>query len=489
MRYYRGLYRLLMVLSLSILMALPSPPALALSEAEAAKIGKEMYEQVTGSVGIYENERIQNYVRELGHELALNSDRPDIEYTFTVLDSPDINAFATPGGYVYVNRGLLAYLKTRAELAGVISHEIAHITEDHASRQQSAGTWSNVGSFILGAVVAVTTGSGAAASATQDVANTAGYALVRGYGRDMELEADREGAKFMARAGYNPEAMLSVLSVLKDQESFMRVRAKDEGRKPVAYHGVFSTHPRNDDRLQEVIAAAKKLDTSGTKGIDPAQFRDVLEGMKFSEEQRASAIVDNRYYNAKLGFTLAFPSGWRVVSRSGSVLGVASRDNTALQMRVKRADATVPPENFLRDQLKARKLELRDGEEITGDELQGYTGVFGDASAGNFTRIAVIYFGSNAYLFEGRTSSQTLAGFYDTLFRSSIDSFRPMEGADRDAVLGIDVHFVKAVEGTTFKGLATECPLPKYKEEQLRLVNGYYPRGEPEPGEWVKIFR
>lgn len=476
-------------LAASLLLVGAGQPALALSEEEAAKIGKEMYEEVTNSIGIYENEAIQNYVRALGHNLALHSDRPDIEYTFTVLDSPDINAFATPGGYVYVNRGLLAYLKTEAELAGVIAHEIAHITEDHASQQQSAGTWSNVGSFILGAVVGITTGSGAAASATQDVANTAGYALVRGYGRDMELEADREGAKFMASAGYNPEAMLSVLSVLKDQESFMRVRAKEEGRKPVAYHGVFSTHPKNDDRLQEVIAAAGKLDASGTKGSDAAEFRNVLEGLKFSEEQRASAIVDSRYYNAKLDFTMAFPSGWKVVSRSGSVLGGPNRDNTILQMRVKRADATVPPENYLRDQLKSQKIELRDGAELTGEAMQGYTGVYGDAADGSFRRVAVIYFGPNAYLFEGRTSSKTLAGFYDTLFRTSIDSFRPMSGADRDAILGINVHFVKAVEGTTFRGLASESPLPKYAEEQIRLVNGYYPRGEPEPGEWIKIFR
>ena len=165
--------------------------------------------------------------------------------------------------------------------------------------------------------------------------------LVRGYGRDMELEADREGAKFMHRNGYDPLAMIEVLGALKEQESFARSRAKEAGRKPAVYHGVFSTHPRNDERLKEVIAAAGEMSPGAQRAIDADEFRRVTEGMKFSEQPRAAAVIDNRYYNGKMGFTLAFPTGWKVVNRASTVLAGPERDNTMLQMSVKRA----PPSN------------------------------------------------------------------------------------------------------------------------------------------------
>ena len=230
--------------------------AMAMSEKKEIGIGREMHQEILAKIPVYANAAVADYVGRIGQQLARDSDRPGLEYTFTVLDSPDINAFATPGGYVYINRGLLAYLQSEAELAAVLAHEIAHITERHASRQDVMAKTSSVASLALGVLAAIGTGSGAVGGVAQDAASSAGTAMVRGYGRDMELEADREGAKFMHRSGYDPLAMIEVLGALKEQESFARLRAKEAGRKPAVYHGVFSTHPRNDERLKEVIAAA-----------------------------------------------------------------------------------------------------------------------------------------------------------------------------------------------------------------------------------------
>lgn len=307
-------------LLLILLMAVVPSGGWAMSEKKEIAIGREMHREILAKIPVYEHAALGAYVTRIGSRLARDSDRPGLGYTFTVLDSPDINAFATPGGFVYLNRGLLLHLQSEAELAAVLAHEIAHITERHASRQDVMSKTSSVASLALGVLAAIGTGSGAVGSVAQDAAATAGTAMVRGYGRDMELEADREGAKFMQRSGYDPLAMVEVLGALKEQESFARVRARAEGRQPSVYHGVFSTHPRNDQRLQEVVTAAAKLPPGAAPVIDADEFRRVTDGMKFGERRGAAAVVDGRYYNGKMGFTVAFPTGWQVVNRATTVL-------------------------------------------------------------------------------------------------------------------------------------------------------------------------
>lgn len=474
-----------LLLALCLLACVPS--ASAMSEKKEAEIGKKMYDDILAKMRTYDNPKIVEYVRRIGESLAANSDRPDIDYTFTVLDSPDINAFATPGGYIYVNRGLLAYLDSEAELAGVLAHEIAHVTERHASRQEWMGKGSSVASAVVGILAAISTGSGAVGSVTQDAASMAGTAMVRGYGRDMELEADREGARFMHKTGYDPQAMVEVLGALKDQETFARVKARKEGKQPATYHGVFSTHPENDERLKEVIAAAGKLDDGVHRETRADAFREATSGMKFTEEPRAAAVIDNRYYNGKMGFTVAFPTGWRVMKRASTVLSGPNRDNTILQMGVKRAMPELSPRDFADQMLGMKPLEQI--EELKADEgIDGFTALHPQQGAAA-RRVAVLYFGSYAYIFDGRTGNPALAPFYDTMFLSAIRSFRPMTNADRDAVLGILIQYIEAPEGITFAKLAETSPVKPYAEEMLRLVNGYYPKGEPEPGEWIKVFR
>jgi predicted Zn-dependent protease len=169
------------------------------------------------------------------------------------------------------------------------------------------------------------------------------------------------------------------------------------------------------------------------------------------------------------------------------VVAGPNRDDTLLRMSVKRALPEMSPAEFAAAMLGLQGASR--GEQIGGDAVKGYTALYAGAAGAPPRRVAVLYFGPHAYVFEGRTANAGLAPFYDTLFLSSIRSFRPMSGADRDAVLGIDLHYIRAEAGTTFARLAESSPVKPYAEEQLRLVNGYYPRGEPQPGEWIKIFR
>ena len=206
-----------------------------------------MHVMFTRQMGVHNDLELQEYVQRVGEKLAAVSEMPDLDWHFTIIDTDDVNAFATMGGYVYISRGILPYFQDEADLAAVLGHEIGHITAEHLKKQQRKGMISGLAS----AATAIFTGMPALA----DLTNMAGQAIISGYGREAELEADRLGASYLAKAGYDPEAMINVISTLKDQDTFERERARLEGRDPRLYHGVFASHPDNDTRLQEAVAS------------------------------------------------------------------------------------------------------------------------------------------------------------------------------------------------------------------------------------------
>nr|MBP6682785.1 M48 family metalloprotease [Halioglobus sp.] len=214
-------------------------------------VGEEMHQELLEQGASYDDPQLLAYIDSVGQRLVGASDTPNDKFTFTVIDSPDLNAFATPGGFIYINRGLLAYLDSEAELAGVLAHEIGHVTANHSARQQTA----NIANKVVATTAYILTGSGELA----DASNMYGTELVRGYGREHELEADGLGAKYMYDAGYDPEALLEVIGVLKEHEQYQRVQAKTAGKPAGSYHGLYATHPRNDQRLQTVITTAGDL--------------------------------------------------------------------------------------------------------------------------------------------------------------------------------------------------------------------------------------
>ena len=182
------------------------------------KKAADEHEKLIENVGIYDDPELAAYVNEIGARLVAKSSMPDQEFTFTLLDSPDINAFALPGGLIYINRGLLAYLDSEAELAGVIAHEIGHITERHHARRKTQ----TITNQVAAVSALILTGSGD----LYDAANMYGAELISGFGRDMELEADAADAEFMHKSGYDADALLSVIGVLKDQERYQKAVAK-----------------------------------------------------------------------------------------------------------------------------------------------------------------------------------------------------------------------------------------------------------------------
>lgn len=453
------------------------------SESGEIKRSKEVHPMIMQQFGgPYDNPQLQAYVNEVGQRAAKASHRPELEYHFFVLDSEDINAFTTGGGYVYITRGIMNYLNNEAELAAVLGHEIGHITARHPVRQQSKSTLSNIGAVAVG----IFTGSGDLAG----LANYAGAALISGYGRDQELEADRLGAEYLVDVGYSPQHMIDVVRLLKNQELYEIARAREEKRDPRVYHGVFATHPDNDERLTEVVKAANKLKGGPTDNLDPGRekYLKVVEGLPMGPSRSQGVLKGNRFYHADLGLTLAFPSGWNVENQANRVIAVSPQKDSVIQMQTQAPPPNTGPREFLSRMLS--QASAGQGEPIEVNGLQGYTTLVRTAKT-DFgvvpARYAVIYHNNLAYVFAGASKGSTGTPKADPLFMSTIKTFRRLKQNEFALAEPYKIKTIRATETTRMADLAKTSPLPEYAEQQLRLLNDLYPNKEPQPGQLIKI--
>lgn len=450
---------------------------LMMSAAKEQEIGREIHSKILAEMALYEDPKVVDYVRQLGNKLVAHSDSPQTTFTFTVIDNPDINAFATPGGYIYIHRGLLGYLRSEAQLAAVLAHEIAHVTARHAARQQRAQTTSNVAAGLL----AILSRSGEVGEATA----LWGAATVRGYGRDMELEADGIGAQTMARAGYDNGAIIEVLSLLKDHERFEKQRARDAGREPRTYHGLFATHPRNDQRLAEIVAAGSTDDGGGESGVVP--FRFATDKLVWGQNMQSSAPVENRFYGENPPFRFDYPAGWSFSQSGATISGTAPQPGGTINLDIK-ARTVQSPEHYIKNNLGIGFIKKSQAFIQAG--LPAHTGfVPHQSGSGPDQPIAVIYYQRQAYIFRGIITDPAREEAINNDFMAIIRTFAPLPPARLGGLEPQRIHYVKATTNTTFAQLASHLNLGKYGEQELRLINGYYPRGEPLAGEWIKIIR
>ncbi len=189
---------------------LGSSQVFALSEKEEIKLGQAEHRKITARYGVYRDKSLQEYITMVGQRVANESSRPELTFHFTILNDDIINAFALPGGYVYITRGMLTHMNSESELAAVLGHEVAHITKKHAIRRQNRQKGLN----ILNTVLAIGTGQ----PGLYELGNIFGGVLITGYSREFELDADEVGAQYMAKAGYSPEAMLKTIEILKAKD-------------------------------------------------------------------------------------------------------------------------------------------------------------------------------------------------------------------------------------------------------------------------------
>jgi predicted Zn-dependent protease len=458
----------------------------AKKDSKEVRTAKQLHIQFTMASGVHNDLELQEYVQRVGEKLAKASDRPELDWKFTIIDTDDVNAFATMGGYVYISRGILPYMQNEAELAAVLGHEIGHITAKHLQSRQRKSTVSNIAS----AATAIFTGMPALAELT----NMAGSAIISGYGRDAELEADGIGARLLAKTGYDPNAMIEVISTLKDQDTFERERARLENRKPRLYHGVFSSHPDNDTRLRQAVTTAGHVESSATGDTSNREgFLSAINGLPVGSSGRQGMLRDNRFYHGDMQFTLAFPRGWEVINAPDQLLAIAPNKEHIMEIRTQGPPADLTdPRDFAMRGLGNRRLERPETLDING--LKAWTAVVrNDPSPyGQSTnvRYIIVYYNSLMWVFKGASRSNSMTTpSGDPFFLSTAQTFRRLKSNEFRLAEPYRLQVMRASATTTIEELAKTAAIKKYPVQELRLFNDLYPKGEPKPGDLIKTVR
>lgn len=447
-----------------------------MSESEEVRAGKKSNEEVLKEYGVYNDPALQRYVDEVGQRLAQKSHRGNLEYHFTVVDSPEINAFALPGGYIYITRGIMAYLNSEAELAAVLGHEIGHVTARHGVQQYSASMAASIG-VTLGSILVPELRGGA-----QDLLSLLGNALISGYGREHELEADRLGAEYLGRAGYDPQAMVKVVGILKNQELFDADIAREEGREPRRYHGLFATHPDNDTRLKEVVgeagrfAAAQSDDRQGT-------YLARVNGLVYGSSASQGIVRGNQFLHDELGFALSFPQNWKIKNSLDKVSALSPESDVQIELQMA-GQARGTTADFLQ-----QNVRLDAGNQLDAAPINGLpAAVLKGTRQGRPVEVAAINFKEKIFVLAAAGKSPAAYDRHHEAISKAIGSFHALLESERKAAKPTRIHTLVARKDETFASLAHQSPLGKHAEGYLRLMNHAYPSGEPQPGQILKTI-
>lgn len=443
--------------------------------------GEKLLLELVEDNRVYQDERWQQYVRAVAERLLAQTKDAGKAYTITVLDASDVNAFATGDRHVFVSRGLLSFLDSEDQLAAVLGHELAHEVARHARKRKAT----DLAGKSLGLIAAVATGRG---ELLRDVAVPVTALYGAGYGREMELEADRLGTGYMVRAGYYPEAAFEVLERLADHEAF----ARKVGRRPGPYHrasSVFASHPRNDLRLH--AAHRDAADTWPAEATTPvADYWQMLDGLAYGDVSPAGVVKGRAFYHGGLRVVIEFPNGWQVAAPQAQVVGTAPGGAAVGSIVVARHEPVgrKSPAEYVADVL--HRNDVIGGEERDLNGAPAFVGEI-DAAESNvqLQLIAVVHLRRSMFLFRGECGPAGDPQAFRQQFEETLAGLRSMTVADAQTANNRRVHLVVAAPGDTYEALAKTSALRKFPADALRVMNGDYPHGEPRPGDFVKVVR
>jgi predicted Zn-dependent protease len=450
--------------------------------------GAKAHQQVLQEYGVYNNPAVQAYVNALGQRLAAQSHRKQLQWHFTVLDTPTINAFALPGGYVYVTRGIMAYMDSEADLAGVVGHEIGHVTARHgaqrATSQQNAGL-GVLAASVLG-VVLESKGIAGAGKMAGEVSQTVAAGYIASYGRDQELQADALGAEYLARNTFDPRNMIDVIRVLKDQERFAADVAKAEGWAAPAQGNWLASHPSNDQRLSVITQlASQHKGNYSDEGRE--RYQKLIQGMAFGESADQGLSRGRNYFHPALGFAVTAPVGWQIQNDVDKLGLMNPAHDAALVVHLLPAKVGKDPAAIIRDVLKPASGQSQ-SLSINGLQATRFMGARQDAQGQAQTIAATVVRGpsDNMYLLQALTKDAAALQRAQATLLEAEGSFRSLTAQDRSAARAWVLKTVAYPKGG-FAELARTSPVER-AEQQLRLINGYYSGGEPKPGQRVKVI-
>ena len=439
-------------------------------------LGEKKYQEALDKGLVYDDESWQTYVQELGERVLAHTPHAGRKYHFYVIDDAEINASAAPDGYVDINRGILVYMASEDELAALIGHEIAHVTARHYRETKNRELLGR----SVGLVSALATGVGDLMS----VSNTATMQELLKFRVEQELEADRLGGEYMAKAGYNPLAIIELVQTLKESDTF----ARQVEKKPAMYHGLYRTHPKNDKRLHETVAFAQQSFHS-REAIEPLRdFWEMIDGMVYGDETATGLVRDTTFYHGALRVVVKFPDDWTVDKTKTEVRATApgGAKEAIITLGRHNPDSRLSPHEFLTETLEREDITSGESLEING--LQAYIGeVENEGTDAKLKLIGLLYHDRSAYLFSGEAGPNGDPEAFREDFVATMHAVRNMTAQDAKEANKLRIRVTVAEPDKTYADLARRSPIEKNAEERLRLINAGYPNGEPRAGNYIKI--
>lgn len=416
-------------------------------------MGREADPQIVATMGLVNDQSLQNYVNGIGQRMAALSEKPNLPWTFRVVDDPIVNAFALPGGFIYVSRGILAHFTSEAQLAAVLGHEIGHVTARHSAEQMSRAQLAQVG-LIAGTILRPD---------LQNVFGAAGGALgllFLKFGRDDERQSDDLGLRYMVSAGYDPRPMPDVYAMLAN------VTAAAGGSGTPEW---LSTHPDPENREERMHQAIAELNQNfDGRTVNQNEYLDRLDGMVFGANPRQGYFRDNLFLHPDLAFQITFPSGWQTANQTQAVLAGSPEQDAIIQLTIV-TDAQSPD-------AASRAFFSQEG--LTGSgratSVNGLSAVAGDFAAttqqGQLSgSVVFVGYANNVFQILGYAASQNWQRRSQAV-RTSITSFGRL--TDRDA-LNVQPNTIDVVtldRGMTLRAFVTEYPSVA-PLEQIALLN------------------
>jgi predicted Zn-dependent protease len=427
------------------------------TESDEIQMGAAYDPQITSSYGLYDNPEVADYIESIGQQMVKLSHRPELQFHFRLLDTPVINAFAVPGGYVYITRGILAYLNNEAELAGVIGHEIGHITARHSAKQISTQQVAQIG---LGAGMIL----------SEDFRKFAGLAqagvgmLFLRFSRDNERQSDDLGVEYSTKAGYDSREMANFFTTLDKMSP-----DEQQGGLP----GWFSTHPNPADRVPAVLTKSKewqaKVGSQNVKINRDAYLRKI-DGIVFGEDPRQGYFENNMFYHPDLKFQFPVPAGWETINTPTQVQMSSQEQNAILIFQLAKGTSPAEAANQFVSENQARVIS-NESKSVNGLSAQKVVSVIASEQSELQVMSYFIRKDANIFAFHGVTDA---AGFAknQTVFETTMGGFKNLSDPKKLNVKPARLQIKTISRTTTLRDALVSFGVAEEKLSDLALMNG-----------------
>ncbi len=430
-----------------------------MSPQQETSIGAQEHSKIIKQNPLYNDPQLQNYVQTVGNRVVKNTERSDVNYQFFLLDSPVVNAFALPGGYIYLTRGLMALSNNEAEMAAVLAHEAGHITGRHSAERYSRGLVTTLGAAILSAAVG--------SDGVSQVLGLGNDLYIKSYSRGQENQADGLGIRYLSRAGYDPRAMSGFLSNLNaDSQLEAALKGKDHSQST----DYFSTHPATAERISLASQDAGNYPAQGDVSRDAYLRR--IDSMTYGDSAAQGFVRGQTFYHTKIGFTFTAPPGYEIMNQPEQVIAVSPSGAAIVFDMVKNPDRVMPmdylEEIWAHDQVGAQAETI----EING--MRAATAIYDGAVNGKPMRIRLIVIAwgpAGVARFMIATPSSVSGGEIEALKRST-HSFRRLSAEEQRAIRPYRLKVITAGPSDTVGSMASRMALPDQKEARFRVLNG-----------------